>query len=147
MHASLPCALVAVTFALAAAPAAAFNCYLIVDKSNDVTYQGTIPPVDLSDDGVPARNALRARGEQLIVMDTDNCPQVDRGRITGSGAPATVEEIVAGMRSAVPYGSSVNPVRGDTITAGGITLPRITVPRATGGGMSSNSLPSGMSIR
>ncbi len=147
MHPSLPCAIVAATFAFAAVPAAAFNCFLIVDKNNEVTYQGTFSPVDLSDDGLAARDALRARGEQLVVMDTDNCPQIDRGRITGSGAPATVEEIVAGMRSAVPYGSAVNPPRNDTITAGGITLPRITVPRATGGGMSSNSLPSGMSIR
>lgn len=147
MHASLSSAIVAMTLVLAAAPAAAFNCYVIVDKSNDVTYQGTFSPVDLSDDGIPARNALRARGEQLIAMDTDNCPQIDRARVTGSGGPASVEEIVAGMRPAVSYGSAVNRPREDTITAGGITLPRITVPRATGGGMSSNSLPSGMSIR
>ena len=130
-----------------AAPAAAFNCYLIVDRNNEVTFQAAFSPVDLSDDGTAARNAMRARGEQLIVMDTDNCPPIDRARVTGGGGPATVEEIVAGMRSAVPYGSAVQPRAADTTNAGGISLPRITVPRATGGGMSVSGPPSGMSIR
>ena len=61
--------------------------------------------------------------------------------------PPTVEEIVAGMRSAVPYGSAVQPSRDETVTSGGISLPRITVPRATGGGISPSGPPSGMSIR
>jgi hypothetical protein len=144
---TLPCAIAAAALLIASTPAAAFNCYLIVDKGNEVTYQGTFPPIDLSDDGIGARNAMRTRGEQLIVMDTDNCPSIDRGRTTNASGPATVEEIVAGMRSAVPYGSGVQPTRAETTTTGGITLPKITVPRATGGGMSTGGPPSGMSIR
>jgi hypothetical protein len=144
---SLPSAIVAAALLIASLPAAAFNCYLIVDKGNEVTYQGGFPPIDLSDDGMDARNAMRIRGDQLIVMDTDTCPPIDRGRTTSARGPASVEEIVAGMRSAVPYGSSVQPARAETTTTGGMTLPKITVPRATGGGMSVGGPPSSMSIR
>jgi hypothetical protein len=143
------CAIAAAAVLMASAPVAAFNCYLIVDRSNEVTYQGTVAPVDLSDEGAPERNAMRTRGEQLIVMDTDTCPAIDRARLAGKGGPLSVEEIVAGMRSAMPYGSGVQPNAppSNTITTGGMTLPRITVPRATGGGMSPSGPPSGMSIR
>jgi len=144
---SLSCLIAAAALLMASTPAAAFNCYLIVDKGNEVTFQGAFAPVDLSDDGIAERNAMRARGEQLVVMDTDNCPAIDRGRTTSARGPATVEEIVAGMRSAVPYGSGVQPTRAETTTTGGMTLPKITVPRATGGGMSTGGPPSGMSIR
>jgi len=144
---SLSCLIATAALLIASTPAAAFNCYLIVDKVNEVAYQGGFSPVDLSDDGIAARNAMRARGEQLVVMETDNCPSIDRGRTTSARGPATVEEIVAGMRSAVPYGSGVQPTRAETITTGGMTLPKITVPRATGGGMSTGGPPSGMSIR
>ena len=42
-----------------AAPAAASNCYIIVDRANEVIYQGTAPPIDLSDEGASERDALR----------------------------------------------------------------------------------------
>jgi len=141
---SLPCVFAAAALLIASTSASAFNCYLIVDKGNEVTYQGAFPPVDLSDEGIGARNAMRARGEQLIVMDTESCPPIDRGRATSARGPATVEEIVAGMRSAMPYGSTVTPT---APAETGIKLPQITVPRATGGGMSVGGPPSGMSIR
>jgi hypothetical protein len=131
-----------------AAPAAASNCYIIVDRANEVIYQGTAPPIDLSDEGASERDALRQRGQQLITMDSERCPAIDRAQIAGKGGPASVEEIVAGMRSVVPRGAAVG---GRTAPAsagasGGINLPRITVPRATGGGMSVGGPPSGMSI-
>jgi hypothetical protein len=129
----------------AAAPAAAFNCYVIVDRTNEVIYQDTSAPIDMSDDGDAARNALRARGQQLITMDTDRCPAIDRGRVAGKGGPATVDEIVAGMRPAVPFGTA--RAREASADSGGISLPRITVPRATGGGMSVGGPISGMSVR
>lgn len=148
MHASIRLSFIAGATLLAlSAPVSAFNCYAIVDRGNEVVYQGVSSPVDLSDEGAPARAAMRARGQQLIAMDTENCPAIDRARVAGQGGPATVEEIVAGMRSAVPYGSAVQPARNETVTSGGITLPRITVPRATGGGISPSGPPSGMSIR
>jgi hypothetical protein len=129
---------------VASASVAASTCYALVDRSNEVTYQGPTPPVDLSDDGIAARDALRAQGQQLIAMDTDKCPAIDRGR-AGTKGPASVEEIVAGMRSAVPYGAPARPAAESA--NGGIALPKLTVPRATGGGMSVGGPPSGMSIR
>src|SRR5205823_10950660 len=90
----------------ACAPAAAINCYMIVDRNNDVIYQDTIAPIDLSDEGAAAREALRRQGQQLIALDVERCPAIDRARVAGKGGPATVEEIVAGMRSAVPFGTA-----------------------------------------
>lgn len=144
-------AFAALVMVAASAPAAAVNCYLLVDRSNDVVYQGTVSPVDLSDDGAPARDAMRARGQQLIAMDADRCPSIDRARITGQGGPATVEEIVSGMRPAVSFGTAASPPTQRVGTSagveGGLALPRITVPRATGGGISTSGIPSGASIR
>jgi hypothetical protein len=142
----LSLAILATAVIAAAAPATASNCYVIVDRANEVTYQGPVPPVDLSDDGLATRNAMRAQGQQLIAMDTENCPPIDRARAGSRSSPASVEEIVAGMRSAVPYGAAAQPARAET-NGGGIKLPQITVPRATGGGMSVGGPPSGMSIR
>ena len=139
-------AVAAAALVVVSTPAAAANCYAIVDRSNEVVYQGALSPVDLSDAGAAARDAMRARGQQLIAMDTDNCPAIDRVNLATRGGPATVEEIVAGMRSTVPSGTGATPARPDG-SSGGIKLPKITVPRATGGGMSPSGPPSGMSIR
>jgi hypothetical protein len=140
-------ALVAAAILGASAPVAAINCYLIVDRSNEVIYQDITPPIDLSAEAAPERDALRTRGQQLIAMDTDRCPAIDRARITGKGGPVSVEEIVGEMRSAVPFGAGAPTAKPATSDAGGIVLPRITVPRATGGGISPGGPPSGMSIR
>ena len=134
----------AVTAIATALPALAAECYLIIDRSNEVVYQGLTSPVDLSVDGKAARDALRARGEQLVAMDTDHCPPIDRARITGNGKPASVEEIVAGMRPAIPFGHGGASAPRD---AGGISLPQIRVPVATGGPISADGPVSGMSRR
>ena len=135
------------TLVVVSTPAAAFNCYAIVDRGNEVIYQGALSPVDLSDDGAPARDAMRARGQQLIAMDTDNGPAIDRVNLATRGGPATVEEIVAGMRSTTPYGAGTPAAARRDGSRDGIRLPQITVPRATGVGMSPSGPPSGMSIR
>lgn len=140
-------ALAAVTAIAAALPAAAVNCYVIVDRANEVVYQDITSPVDLSDAGAAARDAMRQRGQQLITMDSERCPAIDRARISSTGAVATVDEIVAGMRAAVPFGTGGSAARAPASDTGGINLPRITVPRDTGGGMSVGGPPSGMSIR
>jgi len=139
-------AIVATAVMAAAAPAVASNCYVVVDRANAVIYQSPVAPVDLSDEGLATRNAMRAQGQQLIAMDTESCPPIDSTRAGNSTSPASVEEIVAGMRSAVPYGTATQPAR-EQVTGDGIKLPQITVPRATGGGMSVGGPPSGMSIR
>ena len=87
------------------------------------------------------RNGMRARGEQLIALDTDRCPVIERARVAGKGGPASVDEIVAGMRSAMPFGSAVAPTQPPS---SGISLPQISVPRATGPGISPAGPPSGV---
>ena len=139
-------ALAAAAIIIAAAPAAAGNCYVIVDRSNEVIYQGTTPPIDLSDEAAAERDALRQHGQQLIAMDSERCPAIDRAQVAGKGGPASVDEIVAGMRSVVPSGAGASG-QAAPASGGGINLPRITVPRDTGGGMSVGGPPSGMSIR
>jgi hypothetical protein len=140
-------ALTALALIGVAAPAAAVNCYMIVDRSNEVIYQDITSPVDLSDQGSAERDALRRRGQQLVALDAERCPAIDRARIAGKGGPATVDEIVAGMRPAASFGTGATPASTAPDAAGGIALPRITVPRDTGGGMSVGGPPSGMSIR
>jgi hypothetical protein len=140
-------ALAAAAIIVAAAPAVAGNCYVIVDRSNEVIYQSTTPPIDLSDEAAAERDALRQHGQQLIAMDSERCPAIDRAQVAGKGAPASVDAIVAGMRSTVTSSTAANRQAASASASGGINLPRITVPRATGGGMSVGGPPSGMSIR
>jgi hypothetical protein len=134
------------SLAAAVTPAVAVNCYAVVDRTNEVIYQDTVAPIDLSDEGDAARDALRAKGQQLITMNTERCPAIDRARIAGNGGAATVDEIVAGMRPAIPFGTAA--ARAATARdRGGVSLPQISVPRDTGGGMSVGGPPVGMSIR
>ena len=136
----------AASLLLATGPAAALNCYMVVDRGNHVVYQNLQSPVDLSDKGAAARDAMRARGDQLIAMDSDDCPSIDTRHLASGDKPATVDEIVAGMRPALRFGSRVNPGTASG-AEGGIRLPSITVPRDTDGGISTSGLPSGVSIR
>lgn len=81
----------------AAVPAAAVTCYEVIDRSNVVIYRDVSSPVDLSDAGKRARDAMRARGELLVFFDTDTC--VVLGHTTAEGsATLTVDEIVGGYK-------------------------------------------------
>lgn len=131
----------------AAAPVLAINCYAVVDRNDRVVYQSVRAPVDLSAAGTAARDALRAKGEQLIAMNTRTCPEVDTSSLGGEHKPATVAEIVAGMRPALRYGRPSGTEAPDITTSGAIDLPRITPPVATEGGVSTSGVPSGMSLR
>ena len=59
-----------------AAPASGVTCYRLLDRNDNLVYQDTYPPVDLSDDGVAERKVLRSRGEHLIAMEVDRCPML-----------------------------------------------------------------------
>jgi len=92
-------AAVIVTLAALATPAAASTCYVVLDKSDTVIYQGARPPVDLSVGGATARDAMRKRGEHMEMFETTQCPE--RNALTRAGkGEASVDEIVAGIR---PY--------------------------------------------
>jgi len=104
----------------AALPVLAGTCYEVIDRNDVVIYRDTRAPVDLSNAGAPAREAMRNRGELLVFFDVETCVVLGRATPTGSRA-LTTEEIVAGWRS-VPgkggwgtyssrYGGSPTPVQ------------------------------------
>jgi hypothetical protein len=92
-------------FAAALAAAAVFpgaanaiTCYTVLDANNNAIYQDTQPPVDMSETGAAAREAMRARKDFMTVSDTDKCPQVVAPLGASGYRTASVDEIVSGMR-------------------------------------------------
>ena len=71
--------------------------WFVIDRTGTVVYQDVTPPVDMSERGAAARERMHQRGEQLMIIEADQCPRLVYSSITGA---ASVEEIVAGMR---PY--------------------------------------------
>ena len=57
----------------AALPAFAITCYEIIDRNDEVIFRDTKSPVDLSNAGAPAREAMRSRGELLVIFDVKTC--------------------------------------------------------------------------
>jgi hypothetical protein len=86
---ALCAALLAGTLGLAAADARAVTCYVVFDRTDNVIYRDTFPPVDLSDAGKAERDAMRARGEFLLFLDADLCPRLEF--ITGAAGDKTVK--------------------------------------------------------
>jgi hypothetical protein len=96
-------------FAAAAGPAAAMQCYTVLDRSDNIVYRGTIPPIDLSERGDPEREAMRRRGQHMIAMDADKCPGVEFFTGTAGSSNLSVDQIVGGitpMRGVSPTGNS-----------------------------------------
>jgi len=91
------------TAALAAALlpsiASAITCYAVIDSTDTTIYQDTQPPFDLSTEGGPAaRDTLRTRREFLTISETDRCPVIAAPLGATGYQPATVDEIVSGIR-------------------------------------------------
>jgi hypothetical protein len=111
---------IAVALALASAQASAVTCYLKYDRNDNIVYRDVRPPVDMSENGTAARDAMRRRGEYLMFMETDDCPGVifNYGGVSGA---LSVDEIVSGYRtySGAPRGGVVR-VPGD----GGVSSAR-----------------------
>src|SRR4029450_6001619 len=99
MHRSAFAALLLASCAVAyAGAAAAINCYTIIDRNDNVVYRGTLPPVDLSDQGKAEREALRQRGQQLIAMNVDRCIGIEYFTGAAGSATLTVDQIVGGIQ-------------------------------------------------
>jgi hypothetical protein len=103
--------------ALFALGADAITCDIVIDRNGAVIYQDVTPPVDLSDRGAAARDRMRQRGEQLMIIDVEQCPRLVFSTVTGA---AGVEDIVAGMRPYVGVtggmGASARPGATGTIS-------------------------------
>ncbi|HEX5862711.1 MAG TPA: hypothetical protein VF014_00305 [Casimicrobiaceae bacterium] len=93
--------MIAALAAAAAVPgvANAITCYTLLDKGDNVLYQDSIPPVDMSDGGNALRRGMRQRNEYLMIYEIDQCPAVVAVSGSTGYRAATVEEIVTGMRA------------------------------------------------
>ena len=106
MNVRLISALVAGTVAVAAAmPVLAITCYEVIDRNDVVVLRGTRSPVDLSNAGAPARDAMRRRGDLLVIFSTENCVLVGRATADG-GRTLHTDEIVAGWKPMMGDGKS-----------------------------------------
>lgn len=98
MHARLIRLILASSTSLVMAnPAHAIICYLVYDRAENVIYQNTYPPVDMSSAGAAARDAMRARGEHMTFGDSIDCPTVVFLTGVGGTSDLRVDEVVGGM--------------------------------------------------
>src|ERR1700682_939211 len=81
------------------ATAYALTCHIVLDRTDTVVYRDIVPPVDLSERGRVARAAMRQRGEFLLMMESDQCTRFVAPTGAAGAGGATVDEIVAGLRS------------------------------------------------
>jgi hypothetical protein len=109
--------------AMFAGPASAIVCYTVLDKSDQVVYRGYEAPVDMSvtPAGAADREAMRRRGEYMMISYVEDCLLVGTSRWASTGAAgyatASVDEIVSGMR---PFGSDVGGVSGAPTSMSGV---------------------------
>jgi hypothetical protein len=108
--------------ALFALGAHAITCDIVVDRTGLVVYPEVNPPIDWPARGAVARDRMRQRGEQLMVIDVDQCPSLVFSTISNS---ASVDEIVASMRPYVGVnggmGKSARPGASGNISSGSTT--------------------------
>jgi hypothetical protein len=140
MRSGLPALILAgMTCIAAATPAQAVICYVIYDRNENIIYQSTYPPMDMSSAGYSERDdALRAWGEHLTFGDIDKCPTMVF--LTGAGGTSDlrVDEVVAGMSarnipgtqstgtamSGAPGNARSTPARAPAATAAPAAKPR-----------------------
>jgi len=124
-------ALAAALATLAATPAQAVVCYTLLDRNDNIEYRGTIPPVDLSDQGAAAREKLRKNGEQLVWMEFDSCPAIVYFTGAAGSKNLTVDQIVAGFPAMMARPTSAAPEAPSAPPAGASTAP-LPRPAASG---------------
>jgi hypothetical protein len=77
--------------------ASALTCYSVLDRSDNLIYRDTYPPVDLSDQGASEREGMRRRGEHLLAMETDRCPTLEFFLGNAGSANLNIDQVIAGM--------------------------------------------------
>lgn len=112
--------------------ASALTCYIVLDRSDNLIYRDTFPPIDLSDRGDAEREQMRRRGEHLIAMESDRCPTLEFF-LGNAGTPnLNIDQVVAGMPVRNTVGAAGGAPSGGT--SAGATAPsqrpaRTTAPR------------------
>jgi hypothetical protein len=75
----------------------AATCYIVFDRYDNVVYRNTLPPIDLSEQGSAARNALRQQGEYLMAMESDRCAPVTFVFGIAGSKNLSIDETVGGF--------------------------------------------------
>jgi hypothetical protein len=83
--------------AAASGHVAAFTCYTVLDRNENVIYRDTYPPVDLSDQGAAERQRMRNRGEHLLAMEAERCPGIQFFMGSAGTTTLNVDQVVSGM--------------------------------------------------
>ena len=117
--------MIAALAAAAAVPgvANAIVCYTLLDKGDNVLYQDAQPPFDMSDSGAALRSGMRQRNEYLMIYEVERCPSVVAVLGSTGYRPATVDEIVSGMRAYATSGRGSSGVTGTARTSAAPAAP------------------------
>jgi hypothetical protein len=98
-------ATLAAALVLGSTGAQAITCYVVFDRSENVIYRDVYPPVDMSEKGATAREAMRRRGEFLMFGDFERCPTVEF--VTGAAGAVNLD-LQAAM-STTPLPTAATP--------------------------------------
>jgi hypothetical protein len=99
------------------ATAYALTCHIVLDRADTVIYRDVVPPVDLSERGRAARTAMRQRGEFLLMIEADQCSRFVATTGAAGAGGATVDEIVAGLRSYQVAGSGAGVMSSGVVSS------------------------------
>lgn len=88
--------------------AAGWTCYLVYDRNGNTIYQDMSPPVDMSDRGFNEREALRNRGELLLIIDTDRCAPLTFALGSVGAHAINFDNALTGVAEAMPTGNSAD---------------------------------------
>ena len=122
----------------AAGPAHAVICYVVYDRNENVIYQQTYPPVDMSNAGQAQRDALRARGEHLTFGDIPQCPTIVFLTGVGGMSDIKVDDVVAGLpvrtfsTNSAAAAAASRGIPGGATTPTGFRSPSATKPATSG---------------
>ncbi len=111
-------ALAGAALTVAAGVATASTCYIVLDAKETVVYRASTPPVDMSDRGAAARDALRQKGNYLLFMETERCVPFgfDSGEVVSR--QSNTGTITAVDDGAVARAPRIQPARATSGTPG-----------------------------
>jgi hypothetical protein len=92
-------ALAGAALVVAAVSAEASTCYVILDAKEAIVYRAPMAPVDMSDRGTAARDALRQKGNYLMFMETDRCAPIGFGSGWANSSQTPLPESASNVRS------------------------------------------------
>lgn len=119
----VPMALAGAVLALAAGAANASTCYVILDAKETIVYRAPMPPVDMSDRGAAARDALRKKGNFLMFMESERCVPIGFGSGWADSSQTPLADYASNARSitapdegAVARAPGIQPARSTAAT-------------------------------